>query len=364
MTISSFQETMQAQGCHTNKRMAFGVKGGFPYSVEMQYVDEPNAELVFRFFVNGSTHTAAAKLNKQKLANLHWFSDSASGGGTLECVLSVSSEFYLRAGLYDVLHSAPATLTGLNLAPPQACPLCGLENCDTYADLEGGFRATHAECLSSRLSLPEQDSEPTKRVRGNVLTGILGALFGALVASAPIFAMAMNNGTIYWALYAFIPIASGFLYRTFRGKANINIAGLSVLFSSLLFAFILEMIWYWMVLSATFDVNIPFYSSIQTYFATHTLVLTLQEMMFCLAALLAGFLGISIMLRRYANSSLETVAPTRGAAYVRASAMPIEGATPPSSELASQANITPPLASHTQKDPPASANQSAEPPCP
>lgn len=317
---------METFGAKTSGDLAFGATEGFPYSVQLIERGEP-PQLLFQFVLNGNTRKLAAGLKKKQLPFTRWFAGPAKGGHLLAAVLTPPSEFYLKASITDLLAAATTAGAAAGLAPPQSCPLCHLPGCDAYAFLDEGYRPTHTACLGTRLALPQQDTRTKKTVRGHVLTGILGALLGAFIGALPIWAMALSKSTLYWALYVFIPILSGLCYRLCRGKANLNVAGLSVLLSSLLLAFALEQVWYWLLLSARYGINIPFSISISQYLKTHTLLITLREMLMCLVALLVGFVATTVFLRRYAAEGQVPPRILRGAGFIRATAMPIKAAT-------------------------------------
>ncbi len=300
--------------------MAFGVQAGLPYSAELEAGGE---SLTFRFAAGAGAAGAAKALNALGQDYVRWHARPLEGGGLLEAEFSPPSDFYTRNGAFTLLKNAEAQMAAAGLAPPENCPLCGLPACDSYAFIQPAYRPVHSGCLATRLDLPEQDITPPRRAYGHIATGILGALFGAFVAALPIWSLALTRERVYFALYAFIPLLSALLYRTFRGRASSNLAGLAVLASSLLAAMALELVWYWLVLSDAYGVNLPFWESAGVYFQTHTLLKSLREMLSCLAALLVGFVASTIFLRRYARERAAPQRPLRGAAFVRESARPM-----------------------------------------
>jgi hypothetical protein len=301
---------------------ALGVAEGFPYSADLLERGDP-ARLVFRFLLGESTRRLAAALNRQRVPFTHWYAGRAGEETLLEGVLTPPSEFYLKAGVSGLLTAAAAACRGAGLAPPAVCPLCRLSGCDACALLQGGNRPVHTACLNARLTLPEEDTQTPKTVRGRILTGIPGALLGAFMGALPIWALALSKGTLYWALYAFIPLLSGLCYRLCRGRASINLAAGAVLSASLLAAFALEQVWYWLLLTGRYGVNVPFSVSASLYFKAHTLSTALSEMLLCLVALLLGFVAAAVFLRRYAAGGQIPPRTVRGAKYIRANALPM-----------------------------------------
>ncbi|MGD9560070.1 MAG: hypothetical protein AB7V55_05630, partial [Oscillospiraceae bacterium] len=326
LTPLYFEELMAGFGCHSIGRTAFGVAGALPYSAELVGKAEGKQQFVFRFVLDGAAKPALAFLKEREAPHLRWQSeaDAAGDGSVLVATFTPPSDFYAKAGIHGLLAQAQDAAAAGGLHTPEACPLCGQARCDRYACLDGAYRKTHAACLSARLRLPENDYTLPQKVKGNVFTGILGALLGAFIGALPNWAIALSRGQIHWALYVFIPILSAMVYRLLRGKASRAIAGVSVLLASLVAAFALEQVWYWLVLSHNLGHNIGFSVSIASYFSTHNITTVVREMLFCLIALLVGYFVSIVLLRRYAAGGTQPPRVVRGAGFVRESARPID----------------------------------------
>ncbi|NLW79404.1 MAG: hypothetical protein GXY32_08355 [Ruminococcaceae bacterium] len=338
MTVTYYEELMQAFGCTVIDRIALGAFEGLPYDIELEGKGEGKQNYLIRFGLEGDLRPARDALRKQHIPYLRWHIDAdAANDPVLVGVFRPPSDFYVKAGLRDILHAAKAAIDEADLHPPQNCPLCGLAGCDSYAFLNDSTRPTHAACLQSRLLLPEQDSVPVQKKKGYVPTGILGALLGAFVGALPNFAFVLNQGKIYWALYAFIPILSALVYRLCRGKASRLISGLSVLLASLLATFALEQVFYWLAYSTAKGYYVPIATSMASYFATTSFTQAVSDMLFCLIALLVGFFASTVILRRYANSGTRQDRIVRGSTFVRSSAFPIK---PPADDAAASATDT------------------------
>lgn len=320
MTNLYFEELMQEFGCTVAEGVAFGAVDGYPYNVEQE--GGTPSTLVFRFAVNGSTKPAVSELKSREIEHLKWFAEEDDASGLLVCVFSPPSDFYAKAGIHTALAAAVQALRANNLHAPDACPLCGTKNCDAYAFLEDGYRATHGACLRTRLDLPEKDAVPKATLRGNYFTGALGALLGAIIAVVPNWAQALTKGQVNVVLYAFIPLLSALVYRLFRGKSHRAYAGAAVLVASLVASFMMELFWYWLVLTDLWGRNVSFWQSIQTYFATHSLPSSVQEMAFSLLFLLVGYFASLIFIRRYTAGGEQQGRIQRGRTFVQASAQP------------------------------------------
>lgn len=309
---------------------ACGARFGYPYSVELAEGTRV-PEFTFRFVLSQSARPAWEALKKDPGPHTRWFHepDAMGGGGVLGAVLRPPSDFYAKAAVHGVLGRAVETLRAEGLAPPEACPLCEGPGCDVHALLGDCFRPAHKACLDTRLALPEEDVVKPVRLRGFYLTGILGAILGALIGGLPNFALALSEGRINAPMYAFIPILSALVYRLVRGKASRNYSNIVVLAASLGAAFLLELIWYWLVQAAPLGYMVSFWATSAQYFATHTFALTLREMLISLICLAVGCIPAAFVLRGWARSGRTGGETVRGAAYVRQSAAPIR---PPSGE--------------------------------
>ncbi len=321
MTRLYFEEMMESMGCIVQDYFAFGVIESWPYSVEL--LDTGGiAEIQVRFLAGGSTVKTAKALKQKGAAHQRWTGENEETS-TLFCVYTPPSDFYVKAGLREILKSGADALLWQKLSPPKECPLCEKSGCDSYAYLNEDYTPCHAYCVDNSLDLPEADHYLQKQTQGKVLSGVLGAFMGAFIGALPIWVLALNQNTIYFALYVFIPILSGLLYRLLRGKANKNIGGISVLVSSLVMAVGLELVWNWILLSYQTGKNLPFFETAEYYFASHNIILSVQEMLFNLVALMVGFLATLRFLRRYEDESNEVGGIIRGATFIKKSTVPI-----------------------------------------
>lgn len=314
---------MSEFGAAARDGTACGARSGYPYTVEL--FDARAPELTFRFVLAQDAKPARELLKKEPGAHTRWYSepDSMSGGGILVAVLRPPSDFYAKAAVHGVLGRAAETLKAMDLTPPEECPLCGNPGCDVHALLGACFRPAHKACLDTRLSLPEEDVVKPVRLRGFYLTGILGAVLGALIGGLPNFALALNEGRINAPLYAFIPILSALVYRLLRGKASRTYSNIVVLAASLGSAFLLELVWYWLVQATPLGYMVSFWATSAQYFATHTFALTLREMLFSLISLAVGCIPAAFVLKGWAKGGRTGGETVRGAKYVRESAAPI-----------------------------------------
>lgn len=330
MTKIYFGEMMEEFGATALDGTAYGARAGYPYSAVL--AKETGApELTFRFVVEESAKAVWEGLKKDPGPHTRWFHepDGLSGGGVLGAVLRPPSDFYAKAEVHGLLARATAALGAGGLAPPERCPLCENAGGDVYALLGEGYRKAHKSCLDTRLSLPEEDTVRPIKVRGFYITGILGALAGAIIGAAPNFALALSEGRINAPLYAFIPLLAALVYRLCRGKASRTYSNIVVLAVSLGAAFLLELVWFWLVNATPLNYNLSFWYTSALYFETHTFLQTLREMLISLVCLFIGFIPAGFVLRGYARSGTTGGETVRGGKYTRQSVTPVR---PPEDE--------------------------------
>ena len=280
LTNTYFEELMENFNCHTEGKTAFGVVKCYPYSVEHDR-STGNSVFIMRFGVDGSARSCLATLKESVGDYTKWSveKDVHGGDGAVVIVtIEVPSEFYVKSTIHSVLAVVPDILSGAGRHPIDTCPLCGKGNCDTYAYLDDAYRVTHADCLEHKLELPANDRVEKPKIRGNYITGYVGAIIGAFIGLIPNWTQAFSSGRITPLFYAFVPIFSALIFRLMRGKADRIAAAVMVLTSSVLAAFVLELVWYWLVLTSQLGHNISLAQSTASYFASHTLVITFREM--------------------------------------------------------------------------------------
>ncbi len=331
MTALLFGELMDAFGGHARGGLALGRRGAFPWSAELLSTGGVPA-IRFRFAAYGDVQRAASLLKDEKpdFVKVYTEPDSVTSGMVLVALAEPPSDFYTKSTVHSVLSGAEQALAAAGATPYELCALCHQPpQPDVFAWLDGDCRPAHMSCVITRLSLPESDYKTPRTVRGHYATGVLGALFGAFVATLPNLSQALNAGRISSVLYAFIPLLSALCYRLFRGRSNRNFAGLVVLAASLLAAFASELFWYWLAYSAAAGATATFATSTAHYFSMHTFASALGGMVWPLLFMMVGFLPATILLRRFFAGGATGGETVRGARFVRETAFRIE---PPDAE--------------------------------
>ncbi len=296
------------------ENVAFGEQDGYLYSAAY---DRSMDDVLVRFVVDGSPKSAAKSLRKKKRPYIRWFweKDALSQGGVLVALVDTPSEFYLKSTIHTLLGDAVTALQKENLKPPVVCPLCGKPATDSLAFLNSGYRHTHAHCVKEQhAKAASQDStEPIKK--GNYFTGAIGALIGAFIAVLPNWSQAISKNKISPILYALIPVFAALMYRVFRGRKNRIAVLVTVLATSFLAAFALELVWYWIIVTNDAGVNLSIAYTTSLYFKTHTFLSALREMVFCLLFLAIGLFPAAVIMRRYTASGTKRKSVVRGTEF-------------------------------------------------
>ncbi len=322
MTKRYFEEVMEELGYHVVDTVAASIAKEWPFSVQ-----NTDAGLELRIVTCKEAKQCVKELKSKGHAHIAWRTEKdelQSTGYVLVASMSPPSNFYVKSTLHTALMDSIAVLTEHNYLPPKVCPLCEQASCDCWAHVEDECRPVHLRCLKDRLDLPQDDKKIVKKTYGTYWSGVLGALIGAAVAALPNWAQALSDGSVNQVLYLFLPFMAALLYRLFRGKANLVVAGITVLAASLLVAFGLELIWFWVTATNEAGYNISLAETTALYFEIYSWRLTFQNMAFSLLFLILGFFASSILLRRYVNARMVSEQVIRGSKFVNKSAFSIQ----------------------------------------
>lgn len=319
---------MQYFHCKTVKNIAMGAVGDFPYSAEL-YLGEDPTRIKLRFPMQEGLSSVLGYFKSNPVEYTTVYSEyTGDGKPVFACEVHPPTDFYVKSTLYSLLKEAEKAFA--DATPLLVCPLCGGGNCDSRAFLEEDNRLTHSACVKNRLSVQAADRQQPPSVTGSYLRGAAGALLGALLGALPSWAQAMSQGRVTTILYLFIPFMSALLYRLLRGKASRNAAAVSVLFSSVLVAFIMELFLYWLVLSYQAGYNISIWESSSYFFASFSFASAVRNMFSSLLFVLIGFFVSAILLRRYAAAGTRPGKTIRGSLFIEDSLVPLnpESAAP------------------------------------
>ncbi len=323
MTKRYFEELMEEFGFHVVDTVALGMFKEWPVRIQKQ-----EDELELRIVVPKQAKTCLKELKSKGLSYTDWFAQ-ADLAHEHECYvlgayIQTPSDFYLRSTLHTALTSLVKCLQEESYTPPKTCALCGEEHCEALAFVQEECRVVHRRCVKEKLNLPQKDAQAKPKVQGSYWGGILGALLGAAVAALPNWAQVLSDASVNRILYLFLPFMATLLYRLFRGKAKLLVAGVTVLAASFVVAFGLELVWFWVMATSQAGYNISLANTTALYFEIYTLRLSFQDMAPSLLFLLVGFFPSTILLRRYVASKTMICSVTRGKEFVENSFVSIE----------------------------------------
>ncbi len=322
MTNFYFQELMQELGFHPVDTVAMGVYKEWPLTIRLK-----ENQLELRIAVPTQAKACLKKLKEKELEHITWSFEKDTEpqmGYVLVADMQMPSDFYVKSTVHTALSAVVLCLEQGNYTPQTTCALCTGASCEGWAYVNEECRAVHRHCLSNKLSLPEQDVTIKQKTYGSYWRGILGALLGATLAALPNWAQALSDASLNQILYIFLPFMAVLLYRLFRGKANLAVAGISVLLASFLVTFGMELIWFWVVATEQAGRNISFAETTSLYFELYTMRLGFINMAPSLFFMIVGFFPSAILLRRYVSANTVSEQLVRGSKFVKNSAFSIE----------------------------------------
>ena len=105
------------------------------------------------------------------------------------------------------------------VAPLDRCPICNKSGCDAAAPMGGVMALAHMDCLKQRAEKTKARLEDGE-FSGSYLTGIIGALLGAIVGTLPNLLLIVFLQRVFALAMCLIPICAYYGYKLFGGKRN------------------------------------------------------------------------------------------------------------------------------------------------
>lgn len=115
-------------------------------------------------------------------------------------------------------HLVRETFPRTGIQPASACSQCGDGSTDDLVLRDGVIRPIHGHC-KERMAQELLEKVEKNVSTGSMPLGILGAILGGLIGCLPniFFIWLSDDFSYYPILYALIPLASYFGYKTFKG---------------------------------------------------------------------------------------------------------------------------------------------------
>ncbi len=166
----------------------------------------------------------------------------------------------------DGLEAFFVTAKEYGLKPNSTCPYCHTGSCDIYGVHQGHYTLMHQKCHNENYDVQMQNIEISS---GNIATGILGAILGAMGVMILCILMSRFLKLSAGYFWAGVPIASMALYKKFNGPAGPQ-SFIIVLVSTLLsfLFYICSLVYLYQFIGFSFGIFLSLIPSILGYLLT------------------------------------------------------------------------------------------------
>ncbi len=230
MKVEMFDEIMEKLGLRViGKGMACGSAGHFPVSVEV--TNWLFGKVVFIYVFDEKSDRW--KMAKQRIQTMLRTLNMSVAAGDDRIQITMFLKNTMENSLPRVakmIEEMDCILNESKEKPPCTCGVCGREDSDSFAILNGICQPVHRECLQQEMNRIHAKTETNQR-KGTYLTGIIGAVFGLAVGILPCVLSIYYTGKIYAAFFTIIPICIYFGYKLLWGKLTKFVVGLTVILS-------------------------------------------------------------------------------------------------------------------------------------
>lgn len=155
-------------------------------------------------------------------------------GNVLLLTLKLSPEEDILTAVREVI----STIKHTGVRIDNTCPFCKRSGCDIAVPHNGAYHFAHKTCVESLIQ-KSKDTAEKNSASGSYITGIIGAILGTIVGVIPSFLTVVFMEKIYVYLFALIPLAAYYGYKTFNGKLN-KVATVVTVVISILGVYFLE----------------------------------------------------------------------------------------------------------------------------
>lgn len=211
---------MQRRGCVGNQRTFCGSYNNYPFTV-VYGSGKSGGKTQFQIqmqFNSKLKNSFVRDLNKRLPKEYRVARLQSNDQNLLYLSVTTRNNEELEQAVDAILEQATNLATENALGVPVLCPLCRSDSCDSYAYWKESYRPVHAACVQNSTSATQYKAQ-NSIVKGNYLTGLIGAILGAIVGSIPTILLLAANWIIAVAC-ALIPLGAYYGYKLFRGKMN------------------------------------------------------------------------------------------------------------------------------------------------
>lgn len=279
MTPERMERFAVSKGCKWLGDRMVGAYRGYPFVTTLTV--RKISVLNTTFVISGRwTGKLGRRIRKElpKGCSLTW-------GGRPVLLCSGQEEDLLDAYV-TAMEIVASAMQKAGIGVPDQCPICRQRECDSLALVGGLYQPVHRACCEEKSYSTVTRAEVNAR-NGSYLTGILGAVLGALIASVPSLLTTWFLQRIYALLFILIPLGAYHGYRLLRGKMT-KVVGVVTVIVSLLMPFVMEQILFYLVVATTFGIVPSFLETVPLYFEYSTLADMVVSMGMSYVFLLVG----------------------------------------------------------------------------
>lgn len=282
MTRERMESFAASKGCKWLGDRMVGAYRGYPFVTTLTV--RKISVLTTTFTISGRW---SGKLGRQirkelpKGCSLTW-----GGRPTLLCS---GQEEDLLDSYVTAMETVASAMREAGVGVPDQCPICRQRECDSLGLVDGVYQPAHRACCENRSYSTVTRAEVNAQ-NGSYVTGILGAILGALIASVPTLLTTWFLERIYALLFILIPLGAYHGYRLLRGKMN-KMVGVVTVIISLLMPFVMDQILFYLVVATSFGIVPSLLETVPLYFQYYTPKDMLVSMGMSYVFLLVGLWG-------------------------------------------------------------------------
>ena len=296
MEVSTWESYAVSRGYRCVSGATVGVYNGYPFQGVLRTGKIDVMTVNFRLGKNPKG--AAVRTTKKELP---------TGGGLVSTAGQMTLTCSGRDGdLIRNFEESMRTVTNMlreqGCPVPDVCPLCRKKDCDALA-LVNGYVPVHRACCENQAYNTVTQAE-LNRVQGSYVTGVIGALIGGLVGAIPTILTIWFLERIWVLLYALIPLCAYWGYKKLRGRMSRG-AVVVVILSSVLQLFIMEQVYFYMLIVVSWGIWPSIFATVPLYFDLMTPAEIAQDMAMSVVFLA---LGIWIVFRQIKTTGNDEVA--------------------------------------------------------
>ena len=218
MTSAEFHEIVQQNGFYQNGMATYGVWNGYPFSMgktKMQggYYSQEMVKVVF--FTMGELPKETMKSISQQYSK-QVTSILMAKNGRVEVTFPYKKKENVQVGA-EVLNAVTYAMAQNGVAVREGCAICGLEGCDCVVPSGEFYVPAHYKCIEDKAVAVKTKTE-TDLATGSYVSGLVGAVLGALVGILPTLFTIYFMDVYYAAACMLVPLAAYYGYKILKGK--------------------------------------------------------------------------------------------------------------------------------------------------